>query len=107
MDTVAVSSRIESMLDGKFEKLLQDLQREQECNAENLAKKAWLDKPSSFLSKGNEEQHRFQEKTLLELENAVTVLDKALAAAPAVLVLLTHLPRPYRVQHPSLKRVSC
>ena len=82
MSTVAVSTRIESTLDEKLEKLRQDLQKEQECNAEKLAKKARLDKPSSFRSKGNEEQHRFLEKTLLELENAGTELDKALAAAP-------------------------
>ena len=82
MSTVAISSRIESTLNGKLEKLRQELQREQKCNAEKLAKKARLDKPRSFCSKGNEEQHRFLEKMLLELENAGTELDKALAAAP-------------------------
>lgn len=62
MAAVEVLSSVHASLEDKLEKFKQDLIKEQEFGAEKLAKKARLEKPQVFRSKGNEEQHRLSWK---------------------------------------------
>ncbi len=65
-------------LDSRLNDLRSELLRKQALNADKVAKKARLDRPHSFRSKGNEEQHRLLDKAVVnaqvELEKVVTVL---------------------------------
>ncbi len=81
MAAVSSATDLESALDGKMVKLSEELRREQTINAEQIAKKARLEKHHTFKSKGNydEQQHRFLDKVVLELENAQVELQKAVA----------------------------
>ena len=77
LSAVSASAEQAGTLDSKIDKLRDELRREQQLNAEKLAKKAKLDRPHAFKSKGNEEQHRFLDKALVELENTEVELEKA------------------------------
>ncbi len=79
MAAVSSATDLESALDGKMVKLSEELRREQTINAEQIAKRARLEKHHTFKFKGNEQQHRFLDKVVLELENAQVELQKAVA----------------------------
>ena len=73
MTTVAVAGNVEEVLDKKLSKMNQEIHHEQKVSA----KKARLDRSQQFKSKRYEEQHRFLQNTLAELDNAQVELEKA------------------------------
>ncbi len=90
----AVTSSNES-LDTRLNDLRSEILREQAVNVEKVAKKARLERPHSFMSKGNEEQHRFLDKAVVELENAQVELEKAVALVTPDPDLLPATATPY------------
>ncbi len=83
MSVVSSASDMQAALDGKLERLKTDLLKEQELSNKQVAKRARLEKPQVFKSKGNEEQHRFLEKALHQLDDAQVELERAVAKLPA------------------------
>ena len=76
LSAVSSTASLQACLDEKMGQMKEDLQSEQRVHAENVVKKARLEKPQSFKSKGNEEQHQFLEKVLIELDSTEVELEK-------------------------------
>ncbi len=83
MSAVSTTTDLQANLDEKLLALREELKKEQEINTQHVAKRAKLEKPQIFKSKGNEEQHRFLEKAVNQLDDAQVELEKAVAQFPA------------------------
>ena len=88
MLVVSTASDMQAVLDGKLERIKADLLKEQELSSIQVAKRARLEKPQVFKSKGNEEQHRFLEKAVHQLDDAQVELERAVAKLPLSQFLL-------------------
>ncbi len=76
MSAVSTTTDLQANLNAKLLALREELKIEQEINTQQVAKRAKLEKPQIFKSKGNEEQHRFLEKAMNQLDDAQVELEK-------------------------------